>query len=192
MHHAKSANNSQNCWANNVVTRCVRLYAPRNKCKQAPITPNIVGLTMLWLVAFVCMHHATSTSKRQQLPTLLGWQCCDLMRSFACTTQQAPTTPNIVGLTMLWLVAFVCMHHATSANNSQHCWANNVGQTMLWLIASVCMNLVKAHANGRNMSQHYWAQQCSCWRLLALVAWCMQTNATTANIVGVSSLFGPY
>ena len=26
------------------------------------------------------------------------WQ---LLRSFACTTQQVPTTPNIVGLTML-------------------------------------------------------------------------------------------
>ena len=24
------------------------------------------------------------------------------------------------------VVAFVCMHHTTSANNSQHCWANNV------------------------------------------------------------------
>ena len=24
--------------------------------------------------------------------------------------------------TMLAVVAFVCMHHATSANNSQHCW----------------------------------------------------------------------
>ena len=23
-----------------------------------------------------------------------------------------------------------------------------------------------------------------CWELLALVAWCMQTNATTANVVG--------
>ena len=33
------------------------------------------------------------------------------------------------------------------------------------------------------------AQQC--WELLALVAWCMQTSATTANIVGVSSLFWP-
>ena len=30
----------------------------------------------------------------------------------------------------------------------------------------------------------------SCWHLLALVACCMQTNATTANIVGVRSLFG--
>ena len=27
---------------------------------------------------------------------------------------------------MLVVVAFVCMHHATNANNSQHCWANNV------------------------------------------------------------------
>ena len=31
----------------------------------------------------------------------------------------------------------------------------------------------------------------SCWHLLALVARCMQTNATTANIVVVSSLFWP-
>ena len=28
--------------------------------------------------------------------------------------------------TVLAVVAFVCVHHATSANNSQHCWANNV------------------------------------------------------------------
>ena len=28
--------------------------------------------------------------------------------------------------TMLAVVAFVCMHHAASANNSQHCWTNNV------------------------------------------------------------------
>ena len=48
----------------------------------------------------------------------------------------------------------------------------------------------KARANGRNKSQHCWAQQC--WELLALVAWCMQTNATTAtNIVDVRSLFWP-
>ena len=42
---------------------------------------------------------------------------------------------------------------------------------------------LKAHSNGRNKSQHCWVQQC--WDLLALVAWCMQTNTTPANIVGV-------
>ena len=48
--------------------------------------------------------------------------------------------------------------------------------------------IVKTHANGRNKSQHCWAQQC--WELLALVAWCMQTNTTTANIVGLGRYFG--
>ena len=48
---------------------------------------------------------------------------------------------------------------------------------------------LKAHANGRNKSQHCWAQQCL--ELLALVAWCMQTNTTPANIVGLRSLFWP-
>ena len=28
-------------------------------------------------------------------------QCWQLLRSFACTTQKVPTTPNIDGLTML-------------------------------------------------------------------------------------------
>ena len=32
-------------------------------------------------------------------------------------------TDNDLTPTMLAVVAFVCMHHATSANNSQHCWA---------------------------------------------------------------------
>ena len=32
---------------NNVGSCCVRLHAPRNKCQQAPTTPNIVELTML-------------------------------------------------------------------------------------------------------------------------------------------------
>ena len=48
--------------------------------------------------------------------------------------------------------------------------------------------IVKAHANGRNKSQHCWAQQC--WEFLALVAWRMQTNTTTANIVGLGRYFG--
>ena len=37
------------------------------------------------------------------------------------------------------IVLYCCvrfMHHATYANNSQHCWL-----TMLWLVASVCMGL---------------------------------------------------
>ena len=37
------------------------------------------------------------------------------------------------------------------------------------------------HANGDNKS-NILSQQC--WELLALLAWCLQTNATTANIVG--------
>ena len=51
-----------------------------------------------------------------------------------------------------------------------------LGPTMLGPFAWA----LKAHANDKVGS---------CWELLALVAWCMQTNATTANIVGVRSLF---
>ena len=68
--------------------------------------------------------------------------CWQLLRSFTCTT--APTTPNIVGLTMLWLyIASVCMGlkiltgfklYATSANivvvpckRTQHVVYINVG-----------------------------------------------------------------
>ena len=58
-----------------------------------------------------------------------------------------------------------CMHHATSANNSQHYWASN---TVTWRRTKQVTTLL--------------AQQC--WELLPLVAWCMKTNATTDNIVG--------
>ena len=45
-----------------------------------------------------------------------------------CFIRQPPT--------MLAIAAFVCMHQATSANNY-----HIVGLTMLWLVASVCMGL---------------------------------------------------
>ena len=40
---------------------------------------------------------------------------------------------------MLAVVAFVCMHHATSANNFQQCWASNVVTPFAWAFRnSVC------------------------------------------------------
>ena len=66
---------------------------------------------------------------------------------------------------------------------TQHCWANNTQKCWEFLALVV----LRPIANGRNKPQHCWVQQC--WELLALVAWCMQTNATTANIVAVRSLF---
>ena len=68
-----------------------------------------------------------------------------------------PTTPNNVGSCwhllrpfawaftpiMLALVAFVCMHHATSANNSQHCWAQQ------------CCDLLRPFACALKTTQNY-------------------------------------
>ena len=55
--------------------------------------------------------------------TNLRQQCWQLLRSLACTTQQAPTTPNIVGPNNA-VTSCVRLHGTT---------------TMLALVASVCM-----------------------------------------------------
>ena len=68
-------------------------------------------------------------------------QCWQLLRLFACTTQQVPTTPNIVGLTMLWLVASVCMGFKGPCKRTQHCWPttrNSVGQQHATLLGPTC------------------------------------------------------
>ena len=43
------------------------------------------------------------------IPSLDDRQCWQLLRSFTCTTQQVPTTPNIARLTMLSHITSVCM-----------------------------------------------------------------------------------
>ena len=75
---------------------CIRLHTTAN---THATTPNIVGATMLGVVASVCTPLPT---RAQQLPTLLAQQCWELLHPFA--------------------------HHCQHArNNSQHCWRNNVG-----------------------------------------------------------------
>ena len=52
-HHCQHArNNSQHCWRNNVGSCCVRLHTTAN---THATTLNIVGATMLGVVASVCM-----------------------------------------------------------------------------------------------------------------------------------------
>ena len=56
---------------------CIRLHTTAN---MHATTPNIVGATMLGVVASVCTPLPTCT---QQLPTLLAQQCWELLRPFA-------------------------------------------------------------------------------------------------------------
>ena len=56
---------------------CIRLHTTTN---THPTTPNIVGATMLGVVASVCTLLPTRT---QQLQTLLAQQCWELLRPFA-------------------------------------------------------------------------------------------------------------
>ena len=72
-----ACNNSQHCWRNNVGSCCIRLHTPVN---THATTPNIVGATMLEVVASVCTPLST---RMQQFPTLLAQQCWELLRPFA-------------------------------------------------------------------------------------------------------------
>ena len=66
---------------------CIRLHTTAN---THATTPNIVGETMLGVVAPVCTPLPTRT---QQLPTLLAQQCWELLRPFARSLRFA-FTPN--------------------------------------------------------------------------------------------------
>ena len=58
---------------------CIRLHTTAN---THATTPNIVGATMLGVVASVCTPLPTCT---QQLPTSLDQQCWELLCPFACS-----------------------------------------------------------------------------------------------------------
>ena len=78
---------------------------------------------------------------------------------------------------LLALVAWCMQTNATSHNI--------VSPTMLGVVGACCV----VHANERIKSQHCQPNNVgSCWRLLVLVAWCMQTNATSHNIVSPTIL----
>ena len=104
-HNQHGRNNSQHCWCNNVGSCCIRLHTTTN---TDATTPNIVGATMLGVVASVCTPQPTRT---QQLPTLLVQQCWELLHPFA-------------------------HHNQHGRNNSQHCWCNNVGSCCACLHAA--------------------------------------------------------
>ena len=83
----------------------------------------------------------------QQLPTLLNVICCvrlhtllhvvaccwELLHPFAHYCNTDATTRNIVGATMLGVVASLCTPLQHRRNNTQHCWRNNVGKCCILL-----------------------------------------------------------
>ena len=95
-------------------------------CKRTqhcwPTTPNIVECYMLRPFAHPVSQSLKpvkilATCKRtQQLPTLFGQQCCELLRPFA----------------------HYCQH---GRNNSQHCWANNVGSCCVRLHVALALEV---------------------------------------------------
>ena len=98
--HANGRNRSQHCCvllANNVASVWMGLKVwPANKCQHC-------------------------CGSMQTDATLLVQQCCVLLAdNVASVYIGLRTTANNVGSSC------VCMHHATSANKCQHCWANIV------------------------------------------------------------------
>ena len=111
--HCCMALNSQYCWMLHVASVC---------------TPCCVSLGV---VASVWTPLPTRT---QQLPTLLARQCWELLPPFGHHCQHGRSTPNIVGPTMLGVVASVWTPLPTRTLNSQHRWPDKVGE-LLRLVA---------------------------------------------------------
>ena len=81
---------------------------------------------------------AVVSKRRQQLPTLSGQQCWELSVRVGSGVQTEATTPNIVGPTMLGVVAFVLAvvskrtqqlptTHNRVCKRTQHVTSNNIG-----------------------------------------------------------------
>ena len=123
-----------------------------------------------------CMQTNATTANIVVVPYKRARHCCSTLRRSQCWDSLRQKFDRF----------------QTIRNTRQHCCGSMQTDATCWA-QQCCVGLharaFKTHANGRNKSQHCWAQHCS--ELLALVctSCVVQTNAITANIVGVWSLF---